>query len=135
MESHFHKKALTIKLDQRSIYLRHIAIKTLESGKRAHLGSAMSIMELIRILYDEILNVEPENFKDLNRDRFILSKGHGCLALYVMLAEKNFFSDSELLKFCHFDSPEFNLGTILGTILYVFLKHTYQTLFTPMCRR
>ena len=68
MESHFHKNALTIKLDQRSIYLRHIAIKTLESGKRAHLGSAMSIMELIRILYDEILNVEPENFKDLNRD-------------------------------------------------------------------
>ena len=114
MESHFHKNALTIKLDQRSIYLRHIAIKTLESGKRAHLGSAMSIMELIRILYDEILNVEPENFKDLNRDRFILSKGHGCLALYVMLAEKNFFSDSELLKFCHFDSilgghPEYKI--------------------------
>ena len=39
------------------------------------------------------------------------------------------------IKLCHFDSPEFNLGTILGTILYVFLKHTYQTLFTPICRR
>ncbi len=114
MLTSFHNKALNIDLDERSKYLRTIAIKTLESGKRAHLGSAMSIMEIVRVLYDDILNVDPKNFNDLNRDRFILSKGHGCLALYVMLADKNFFSESELLKFCHFNSilgghPEYKI--------------------------
>ena len=98
------KNALDISLDQRSIYLRKMAIKTLESGKRAHLGSAMSIIELIRVLYDDFLNYDITNPKDLNRDRFILSKGHGCLALYVVLADKGFFDEKELLTFCQKDS-------------------------------
>ena len=104
MSNTMHKNALAISLDQRSIYLREMAIKTLESGKRAHLGSAMSIMELIRVLYDDFLNYDNANLKDLNRDRFILSKGHGCLALYVVLADKGFFDEKELLTFCQKDS-------------------------------
>ena len=100
----YSKNPLNIEIDDRSKYLRKLAIMTLESGKRAHLGSAMSIIEIIRVLYDDILNVNPDNLNDLNRDRFILSKGHGCLALYVVLADKNFFSKDYLLKFCHFDS-------------------------------
>ncbi|MDC1296509.1 transketolase [Alphaproteobacteria bacterium] len=112
MNKTFHKNALNIVLNDRSKYLRKLAVKTLESGKRAHLGSAMSIMEIIIALYDNIMNINSKNFKDLNRDRFILSKGHGCLALYVMLADKKFFPPEFLLKFCHFDSilgghPEF----------------------------
>ena len=99
-----HQDALKISLDERSRYLRKMAIKTLESGKRAHLGSAMSIMEIIRVLYDEYLNINPNNPTDINRDRFILSKGHGCLAQYVLLADKGFFDKKELLKFCHPDS-------------------------------
>ena len=51
----------------------------------------MSIIEIISVLYDKYLNVNPSNIKKINRDRFILSKGHGCLALYVVLAEKKFF--------------------------------------------
>ena len=97
MSNTMQKNALAISLDKRSIYLRKMAIKTLESGKRAHLGSAMSIMELIRVLYDDFLNYDNTNPKDLNRDRFILSKGHGCLALYVVLADKGFFEKKELI--------------------------------------
>ena len=104
MSNTMQKNALAISLDQRSIYLRKMAVKTLESGKRAHLGSAMSIMELIRVLYDDFLNYDNTNLKDLNRDRFILSKGHGCLALYVVLADKGFFDEKELLTFCQKDS-------------------------------
>ena len=104
MSNTMQKNALAISLDQRSKYLRKMAIKTLESGKRAHLGSAMSIMELIRVLYDDFLNYDNANLKDLNRDRFILSKGHGCLALYVVLADKGFFDEKELLTFCQKDS-------------------------------
>ena len=98
------KAALGITLDERSRYLRQMAVKTLESGNRAHLGSAMSIMEIIRVLYDDFLKVDPLKPKDLNRDRFILSKGHGCLAQYVVLADKGFFDEKELLTFCHADS-------------------------------
>tara|TARA_Y100000031_G_scaffold113093_1_gene124938 strand:- start:156 stop:1001 length:846 start_codon:yes stop_codon:yes gene_type:complete len=101
------KAALGITLDERSRYLRQMAVKTLESGNRAHLGSAMSIMEIIRVLYDDFLKVDPLKPKDLNRDRFILSKGHGCLAQYVVLADKGFFDEKELLTFCH-------AGSILG---------------------
>lgn len=100
----YHKLASQIKLDDKSIIIRKNIIKTLESGKRAHLGSALSIVEVIRVLYDDYLNVTPKNFSKLSRDRFILSKGHGCLALYSILASKKFFSKEYLLKFCHLDS-------------------------------
>ena len=117
MNDALHNAALEIPLDERSRYLRQVAVKTLESGKRAHLGSAMSIMEIIRVLYDDFLKIDPNKPKDLHRDRFILSKGHGCLALYVILADKGFFNEKELLKFCHKDSilgghPEY--GKIKG---------------------
>ncbi len=98
------QEALNIGLDERSRYLRKMVIKTLDSGKRAHIGSAMSIMELVRVVYDDFLHYEIANLKDLNRDRFILSKGHGCLAQYVVLADKGFFDEKELLSFCHEDS-------------------------------
>ena len=104
MNDIMHQASLDIPLDERSRYLRQMAVKTLESGKRAHLGSAMSIMEIIRVLYDDYLQYDVNNLKDPNRDRFILSKGHGCLAQYVVLADKGFFDNKELLKFCHEDS-------------------------------
>ena len=104
MNDAMHQAALDIALDERSKYLRQMAVKTLESGKRAHLGSAMSIMEIIRVIYDDFLQYDVNNLKDPNRDRFILSKGHGCLAQYVVLADKGFFDNKELLKFCHADS-------------------------------
>ena len=44
------------------------------------------------------------NFNDIKRDRFILSKGHGCLALYVILSDLGFFDKNYLKKFCHPDS-------------------------------
>jgi len=104
MNEALNKSALNISLDERSKNLRRMVITTLESGKRAHLGSAMSILEIIRVLYDNILKIDPNNPKDPKRDRFILSKGHGCLAQYVVLADKGFFNKKELLTFCQTDS-------------------------------
>lgn len=104
MNNALHQAALDIPLDERSRHLRQMSVRTLESGKRAHLGSAMSIMEIIRVLYDDFLKIDPANPKDPQRDRFILSKGHGCLAQYVIMADKGFFDEKELLKFCHVDS-------------------------------
>ena len=58
----------------------------------------MSLVEILRVLYDEILNVRPAEPRYRDRDRFILSKGHGCLALYAILADKGFFAREELLQ-------------------------------------
>ncbi|MDC0074443.1 transketolase [Alphaproteobacteria bacterium] len=90
-------------LDKRSIELRNLVIRALDGGKRGHLGSAFSLIEILRVLYDNILKINPIFPNDINRDRCILSKGHGCLALYAILSDKGFFSKSELDKFCHFD--------------------------------
>ena len=52
------------------------------------------------MLYDSVLRYDPKNPSWTERDRFILSKGHGCITQYVMLQEKGFFPESELAKFC-----------------------------------
>ncbi len=94
----------TSKLDIKSKELRKNIIKAMEASKRGHLGSALSIIEILRVLYDDILKYDSKNPKLSGRDRFILSKGHGCLALYVILAEKGFFPMLELWKFCKSDA-------------------------------
>jgi len=90
-------------LDQRSIDLRRTIVKVINSAGRGHFASALSIVEMLRVLFDSVLKYDSKNPKWDRRDRFILSKGHGCLALYVILAEKGFFPEDELWKFCQFD--------------------------------
>lgn len=65
--------------------------------KAPHIGSSFSIVEILVTLYFKYLKVSPCNPKDKNRDRFILSKGHGCPALYAVLAHKGFLN-KEILK-------------------------------------
>lgn len=90
-------------LDRRSRELRQRIVKTMAAGNRGHLGSAFSLVEILRVLYDDVLRYDPKNPFWSQRDRFILSKGHGCLALYPLLAEKGFFPEEELWKFCKSD--------------------------------
>jgi transketolase len=87
-------------LDERSRQLRRVVIRILQVSRRGHLGAAFSLIEVLRVLYDDILHYRPDEPKWPARDRFILSKGHGCLALYPLLAEKGFFPEEELWKFC-----------------------------------
>lgn len=95
--------AKSIQLDRRSVDLRREIVEILASSRRGHLGSALSAMEILRVLYDDILKYNPQEPKWAARDRCILSKGHGCLALYVILADKGFFPKEELFKFCKRD--------------------------------
>jgi transketolase len=94
---------LTIPLDDRSKSLRRIIIRTLAAGQRGHVGAAFSLVEILRVLYDDVLRYDAGNPRWPDRDRFVLSKGHGCLALYAVLAEKGFFPEAELWKFCKAD--------------------------------
>ena len=88
---------LKIKLDKRSKLLRKYVVDSLVGGGRGHVGSALSLIEILRVLYDKILTFDSKNPTKENRDRLILSKGHGCLALYAILADKKFIS-AKLLK-------------------------------------
>lgn len=92
-----------VALDSRSKHLRSLVIDGLSAG-RGHVGSSLSLIEILRVLYDDVLNVRPTEPEWPDRDRFILSKGHGCLGLYAVLSDKGFFPKEELLRFCKHDA-------------------------------
>ncbi len=91
-------------LDERSKYLRRLVVRTLEGGGRGHVGSSLSLVEIMRVLYDDVLRYRAGEPKWPGRDRMILSKGHGCIAQYVMLADKGFIAHETLDTFCRRDS-------------------------------
>lgn len=74
------------------------------TGDEKHDQSSHSTLDSLWVLYDRILHYDPKNPKSEDRDRFILSKGHGPVAFYAILAEKGFFPTSELKTFMSWDS-------------------------------
>ena len=74
---------------------KHI-LKMVHNSGGSHIASALSIVDIISVLYNEIMKVDNNNPKWGSRDRFILSKGHACTPIYAALAELGFFSISDL---------------------------------------
>ena len=70
-------------------------------ARSSHVGSSLSAAELLAVLYGEILRISPETVGDPDRDRLILSKGHGCAGHYAVLAERGFFPLDWLDSFYH----------------------------------
>jgi len=68
-----------------------------------HIAPAFSIVELVTALYFKILRLDKDRLKDENRDRFVLSKGHACAALYAVLVQAGFAPEEVLSKFCQPD--------------------------------
>jgi len=91
-------------LDERSKQLRRLIVRGLAGGGRGHIGSSLSLVEILRVLYDDVLRFRPGEPGWPARDRMILSKGHGCLALYALLADKGFIPIETLDSFCRRDS-------------------------------
>ena len=81
---------------------RLIALMT---GDEKHGTSAHSTLDVLWVLYDGILNVTPDTAEDPDRDRFLLSKGHGPMAYYAVLAAKGFIPTEVLPTFGTYDSP------------------------------
>jgi transketolase len=69
----------------------YLALLSRVAGDEKHSPSAHSTLDVLWVLYDQILNVRPENVDDPERDRFLLSKGHGIAGYYAILAAKGFF--------------------------------------------
>ncbi|MDR7300518.1 thiamine pyrophosphate-dependent enzyme [Haloactinomyces albus] len=75
------------------------------SGDEKHSFAAHSTLDVLWVLYDRVLSVTPQNTGDPKRDRFLLSKGHGPMAHYAVLAAKGFFDTDLLDGWGGFDSP------------------------------
>ncbi len=76
--------------------IRRHGVEMTHISKGSHIAAILSVADIVAVLYNGILNVDPENPKMENRDRFILSKGHAGAAVYAALAETGFFDVEEL---------------------------------------
>ncbi len=79
--------------------VRKSIIEEVYEAKSGHPGGALSIADILTVLYFNQMNINPENAKSNLRDRLVLSKGHAVAALYAVLAERGFFAKSELKTF------------------------------------
>ena len=71
--------------------IRAHCLRMTHRGKSGHVGSMLSMAELLSVIYKRVLNVDPRSPDKPDRDRFLLSKGHGGAAVYAVLAELGFF--------------------------------------------
>ncbi len=85
-------------LREMSNTLRKTTFQAISHAGGGHYGGSLSVSEILTVLYFKVMRINPENPDDDERDRFILSKGHGGPALYSTLALRGFFQVSELDK-------------------------------------
>ncbi len=83
-------------LKSRAFDIRCSTIKTISAFGSGHIGGSMSIVELLSVLYFDVMNIDPEDPKKQDRDRFVCSKGHAGPAVYATLALKGYFPEDWL---------------------------------------
>jgi len=82
--------------EQLAWLIRRHGVEMTHISHGSHIGAILSVADIVAVLYNDVANISPENLKDENRDRIILSKGHAGAAIYAALAEKGFFDRAEL---------------------------------------
>lgn len=92
-------------LQLKSIQYRQKVLRYITEAGAGHTGGSLSCVDILNVLYNRVMNVSPENFKQPDRDRYIQSKGHSVEALYVVLADKGFYPESALETLCRYQSP------------------------------
>ncbi|MDH7598917.1 MAG: transketolase [Sedimentisphaerales bacterium] len=88
----------------KSIQYRLKILKYIKMANAGHTGGSLSCIDILNVLYNRILRVSPQTFGHPDRDRYIQSKGHSVEALYVVLADRGFFGESELETLCRYMS-------------------------------
>lgn len=88
--------------------IRCESLRMVTRARASHIGSALSIADIVAVLYSQVLNVLAQDPKMPERDRFILSKGHACAAVYAALAERGFFPREWLSSYGEATSPLLN---------------------------
>lgn len=91
-------------LTGKSVAYRKKILKYIVGAKAGHTGGSLSCVDILNVLYNNVLNISPQNFTSPDRDRYIQSKGHCVEALYVVLADKGFFPEDDLHTLCRYKS-------------------------------
>ena len=91
-------------LAKKSILYRKKILKYIFNANAGHTGGSLSCIDILNVLYNHVLKVGPDNFRSPDRDRYIQSKGHCVEALFVVLADKEFFPESDLETLCKYQS-------------------------------
>lgn len=93
-------KALKVKANQ----IRRDVLDVVYDSKAGHIGGSLSSIDILTTLYYNVLNINANDTKNLERDRFVLSKGHIAESLYCILADKGFFDKEKLKTYSKFGS-------------------------------
>jgi transketolase len=93
-------KALQIK----AIEVRKRTLEIIYNASSGHTGGSLSSIDILVALYFHVLNIDPLHPDDMNRDRFIMSKGHSAEGYYCVLSSRGFFPDSLLDTYGKFNS-------------------------------
>jgi len=105
-KSYFHaQNTYLTELEEIAAQLRQDVIKMLLAAGSGHSAGSLDLADIFSALYFSVLNVDPKNPTDPDRDRLILSNGHTCPILYATLAKKGFFDKSLLKTLRQFESP------------------------------
>lgn len=76
--------------------IRKLSLQMVHHAKASHIGGALSMADILAVLYNDILRIDPLDPNNNDRDKFLLSKGHACTSLYATLALKGFFPVEDL---------------------------------------
>jgi transketolase len=99
------EKDPTVDADELARRIRRHCVRMTARANASHVGSALSTAEILAVLYGGVLRYDPADPDWADRDRFILSKGHACTALYAVLAETGYFPVERLQTFYADGSP------------------------------
>jgi transketolase len=88
----------------KSLSYRQSVLRWIKHAGAGHTGGSLSCVDILNVLYNRVLRVSPETFSDPKRDRYIQSKGHSVEALFVVLADRGFFPESDLETLCGYQS-------------------------------
>ena len=82
----------------KSFELRQVALDMIMKAGSGHIGGDFSVMDILVTLYNDQMNISPENMDDPDRDYFVMSKGHSVESYYAVLADKGFFETDEVVN-------------------------------------
>jgi transketolase len=91
--------ALKRDLQAKAVQVRKLILQAVKKAGAGHVGGPMSMVEIALAMYFKILRIDPKNPQWPDRDRYILSKGHSCIALYAVLALRGYFPVEEVFTY------------------------------------
>ena len=91
-------------LEIKSIEYRKVILDIIYKSGAGHTAGSLSCIDILSVLYNNVLNINPDNFNSIDRNRYVQSKGHTVEALYTVLCDNNFFTKEDLNTLNKFNS-------------------------------